>query len=1018
MTPASLTAFFVLRSRFTLMLCLLAVMLGVNAWMTITRSEDPQFPVPNMTVRVALPGATAEEIEQTVSRRIEEAAYGLDGISEVESTSTDGAASIAVRFDWSNDPDRKYDEVVRVTQSLRAALPAGVTRLEVFRNRTSETSIFEAALVSPVLPMRRFQKVADRLAEEIGRIPGIREARVWGAPRSELRVALDLRRLAALQLAPTAVSDALARAGVEGPIGAIHAGDRRMIVREGGAFTDLDAVRTVPVIARDGAVIRVGDVATVGWATGEPEHLTRFGGRRALLVTATAKEGVAIGPVTQAVKDRLAAYEKRLPGGVRLERAFFQEDNVRRRLNGLTRDFLIAFAVVAVTLLPLGLRAAGVVMLAIPLSLLVGLATLQAFGFGLNQLSIAGFVLSLGLLVDDSIVVTENIARHLRSGKDRTTAALDGTRQIFLAVAGCTACLMLAFLPLVALPEGSGAFIRPLPVAVIATIAASFVVALTVVPFAASRMLPATEPAEGNRLLRALDNGIRRFYRPLLNRALDRPWAALAALVMLCLLTIPLLDRIGSSLFPTADTPQFLIRVETPDGSALRATDRALRFVERRLAAEPTIAWHAANLGRGNPQLYYNQRQRDPNPTFGEVAAAFKEWRGAESEAVIARLRRDFGRYPGARIVVVLFAQGPSLEAPIEIRISGDDMTTLKVLAQATERALEATPGTRDIVNPLRSDRVDLALSIDHAKAAALGVEAGVARRTVRLALTGEEPARLRDPDGDDYPVRVRLAMLDRNELASLDSIQVPAAEGAAVPLAAIAQPSIQSGLARIGRYQQQRTVLLSAFVAPGYLTATVADAALRRVQASVPLPPGYAVSAGGEAEEQSRGEAGLISAVIAAVVGILAILVLEFGRFRLVGVVAGIVPLGLLGAVTALWLGGYSLSFTATIGVIALIGIEIKNSILLVDFTEQLRAGGMGMREAVEQAGQTRFLPVLLTSATAIGGLLPLAIEGSGLYAPMAIAIIGGLLSSTVLSRIATPVLYLLLVRGDGGKA
>ncbi|KEQ51992.1 efflux RND transporter permease subunit [Sphingobium chlorophenolicum] len=1005
-------AFLIRRSRLTLVLVGFALAIGIASWFSVARSEDPQFPVPGMSIRIAMPGATPADLEQLVIKPVEDMLYGIDDLKDVKANATDGAATIQVEFDWSSNAERKYDEVVREVTALRPRLPNGVTRLDVIRARTSETVIFQAALVSDRLPMRRLEKFADDIREDIARIPGVRRAEYWGAPSSEVRVSLDLGRLAELRLPASLVVDALGRASDEAPVGSVNAGQRRLIVRTGGAFHSLDDVRRVPVLSRDGTVARVGDLAQVEWASREAEHVTRFDGRRALLLTATAKDGVDVGLLTQAIQTKLARFERMVPGGVKLEYGFFQAQNVERRLNGLFQDFLLALAIVAITLLPLGLRAAGVVMFAIPLSLLTGLAILQALGFGLDQLSISGFVLSLGLLVDDSVVVVENITRRQRSGEDRVTAAIEGSRQILLAVAGCTACLLLAFLPLLALPEASGAFIRSLPVSVIATVAASFVIALTIIPFVASRVLPVHEDKEGNRILRMIEGGIHRFYAPLLHRALDRPGRAIAILGALCLLIAPLMAAIGTSLFPPADTPQFLIRVELPRGASLPATEKVLGHVERRLAKAPEVDWFAANLGRGNPQIYYNIPQHDPDPAFAEVAVSLRDGQSAHSAPLLSDLRREFAAFPGARITVLGFVQGPPVTAPIEIRIAGEDLTTLSSLAKQAEAAMAKTPGIRDIDNPLRQDRADLTLGIDDAKAAVLGVQAGAARQAVRLALDGEVSGNLRDADGDDYPVRVRLPMADRNAVEVLDHIYVPSIGGQAVPLRALANPSLETGPARIERYDRERSVTLTAYVKAGHLTGTVTQAALDRVRQAVSLPAGYSIGLGGEAEEQASGNAGMMTAAIVAFLGILAVLVMEFGRFRLVAVVASIIPLGLLGAVAALWLTGHSLSFTAMIGLIALIGIEIKNSILLVDFTEQLRGEGIGMREAIERAGEMRFLPVLLTSVTAIGGLLPLALGGSGLYGPMAIAIIGGLIASTLLSRVATPVVYLLLAR------
>jgi multidrug efflux pump subunit AcrB len=1009
-----IAAFAVRNWQFTLVAFALLAMLGVNALLTTPRSEDPHFPIPIVVVRAVLPGAEPAEMEQLVADPIEDVLDGLDDVNDISSTSLDGAAVISVEFDWSVNPERKYDEVVREVNAIRSNLPGGLTRLEVRRVRTTEVAIMQVALTSEHMPMRRLEKLADRLRERLDRTPGVREARYWGAPPSEVRVAVDLPRLAALQLPPTAVADALRAAGAETPIGAAHAGDRRFNVKSGGAFRDLDAIANTPVRALDGQVVRVSDVATVGWAEQEASHLARFNGARAVYVTVAQKDGADVTKVTAGVDEALDEFRKTLPAGVKLERGFVQAENVEHRLSRLFRDFGLALAIVLVTLLPLGFRAGGVVMLSIPLSLLIGLALLQALGFTVNQLAIAGFVLSLGLLVDDSIVVTENIARHLRQGEDRIQAAINGTRQITLAVIGCTATLMFAFLPLLALPGGSGGYIRSLPVTVLCTVGASLVVALTIIPFLASRMLSRHEDPEGNPLLRAVNGAIHRFYSPVLHRALARPWVAFAIIGAICATTVPLLGAIGSSLFPAADTPQFLVRVETSDGTALAKTDAALRYVEKRLRAQPEIRWAAANLGRGNPQIFYNQQQRETQTNYAEVFVALKAWEPGKSEAVLDTLRNDFARYPGARISVVTFENGPPIEAPIAIRLTGENLDVLKALAARAERTLKATPGARDVDNPLRLDRTDIDLGVDEAKAAALGVAAGTSRRITRLALSGEDAARFRDPDGDDYPVRVRLPMEGRNELSSLSQLYVPTQNGQSAPLGALAEPTFRSSPARITRYDRERTVTVSAYVQTGYLTSAVTAEAQARLERELQLPPGYKLSLGGQAEAQSESFAGLGAAILVAVFGILAVLVLEFGKFRTALVVAGVIPLGLFGAVAALWLTGNSLSFTATIGLIALIGIEIKNSILLVDFTEQLRRDGVPLREAIERAGEIRFLPVLLTSVTAIGGLLPLALEGSGLYSPLAIAIIGGLVTSTFLSRVATPVTYLLLSRGE----
>ncbi len=649
------------RWQFTLVAFGLLVMLGFNAFTSIPRSEDPHFPIPIVVIRAVLPGAEPSEMEQLVVDPIEDAVDGLDNIDKVESTSADGAAVVRVHFTWDVDPERKYDQVVREVNAIRGALPAGLARLDIQRARTTEVSIVQVALTSDILPMRRLEKTADRLRERLDRVPGVREAKYWGAPPSEVQVTLDLARLSALKLPATAVADALKSAGAEAPIGAVQAGERRFNVKSGGAFHSLDAVGDTPVRAIGGQVTRVRDVAKVAWAQAEPTHLARFNGQRAVFLTVTQKDGQDVTKITTAVEQVLDDYEKSLPAGVKLQRGFVQAENVKHRLNNLFRDFGIALVLVLITLLPLGPRAGLVVMVSIPLSLLIGLSMLQAFGFTLNQLSIAGFVLALGLLVDDSIVITENIARRIREGEERTEAAVNGTRQIGLAVLGCTATLMLAFLPLMALPAGSGAYIKSLPVTVLCTIAASLLVSMTIIPFLASRVLDKHSDPEGNPLLRAVNGGIHRFYRPVLHQALARPWAALAIMLALCLTTYPMLKLIGSSLFPPAETPQFLVRIETPDGSSLARTDRALRFVEQRLKATPEVTWRAANLGRGNPQIFYNQQQRESATTYAEGLIGLKAWEAERARRDRASAARIGNALPPRSEGQVYFENGPPI---------------------------------------------------------------------------------------------------------------------------------------------------------------------------------------------------------------------------------------------------------------------------------------------------------------------------------------------------------------------
>jgi multidrug efflux pump subunit AcrB len=1003
--------FAVKRWQITLVAFALLFAIGFSAFLTIPRSVDPHFPSPFIIVIATVPGAEPADMETTIAKPIEDVLQGLDGIVRVQSRSTDSTAVITAEFSWSGDPEKNYDEVVREVNAIRSSLPSALQRLEFQKTRTTEAAVIQFALVSETASYRRLEKLAKDLREQINRVPGVRTTRAWAIPKPEISVAIDSGRLAQLGLPVTAVTDALRQGSTDLPPGAVQSGDQRLNVQAGGAFRSVDEVADEPVRARNGTVLRVRDVASVGWGYEEQPHFARYNGKRAVWVTMTQKDGLNVLDIRDDAIKAAEEYRKLLPPDVKLEVAFDQSFDIARKLQQLGRDFTIALVIVMITLLPLGWRASVVVMVSVPLSLMIGVAVLAFSGFTLNQLAISGFIIALGLLVDDSIVVTENIARHLREGDDRTTAALTGTREIAVAVIGCTAVLLLAFLPLTALPEGAGKFTRSLPVAVLGTVAASLLVSLTIVPFLASRLLPRNEPEHGNRFLQVIQDGIQRFYAPVLHWGLNSPWKAMAVATVIVASGFALVPFIGSSLFPPSGASYFSVGVTAPEGAAITQTERAVRFVEAATRGEPDVAGTLANVGRGNPQIFYNQRSFDQRSNIGEVIVNLKEWDEVRGPQLVERLRKRFEASPDAQYVLKVFQNGPPIDAPILVKVVGPDLDELKRLAGEVEAVMRKVPGTRDISNPVAVDQSRLDLGLDGGKAALLGVQPGAPRRALRLALAGETAGRLRDREGDSYDVVVRLPLDVRHPVSALDDVFVPAANGA-IPLRQIATPRLDNAPPRINRERQQRTVSIQSQIADGFLTAKVNAAVYEAIKA-VKLPPGYRFDQGGEAEVAARSFGGLGPIIAFTVFGILGVLVIEFGRFRETAVVAGVIPLGIFGGIVALFVTGNSISYTAVIGFIALIGIEIKNSILLVDFTTQLRARGMELREAIERAGEVRFLPVLLTSITAIGGLLPLALSGSGLYSPLAWVIIGGLVSSTLLSRIVTPVMYLLIVQG-----
>ncbi len=1004
------------RWQLTLVLFALLSALGYSAFSTIPRAVDPHFPLPVVVITAIQPGADAAEMEQTVAKPIEELMQGLEDVKEIVSASNDSSAVIRAEFDWSGDPDRYFNDTVREVTAIRSRLPADLARLDFKKMRTTNASVLQIALVSETASWRRMEKYGRDISEAFSRYTSVREAEVHGLSQPEVTVAVDPARLAELQLPASLVADALRLGGADVASGAVVSGTRRFNVEAGGAFKNLDAIRNLPLRANNGSILRVGDVAKVYWGAEEARTRLFHNGKRAIWITANQKAGTDATKLRDALLEELELQKKTLPPDIDVVMQFDQSRDIATRLRELARDFAIALFLVMFTLLPLGWRAAAIVMVSIPLSLASGLLAVYAAGFNLSQLVVAGFILSLGLLVDDSIVVIENISRHLRMGKERIQAAIEGTKEIQLAVLGSTGVLIFAFFPMLFLPEGAGQYTRSFIATIIFTVTASLVISLTIIPFLASRMLKRDEDEHGNRLLQWLMRNIDHFYRPLLHKALEAPRKTVWGALVVTIAAFGLVPVLGFSLFPDADASYFRVKIDAEQGTSLDETQRIVRKVSDILAKEPTIEVRAENVGRFNPSVFYNSFETVETTTEGEILAVMDKWHGRESRQMVDRLRKQFEEISGARVKLVLFQNGAPINAPVEFRVVGPDLDMLKSLAAKVQAVLHETPGTRDIVNPVANDRIDLDMQIDDAKAALLDIPAGSPRRTIRLALSGERAGTFRDSEGDSYPVTVRLPLDGTQPVSALDSIYLASRSGAPVALGEITDPELVAVPPLIKRRNLERTVEITAQTQEGALASKVTVDAKARME-KIDLPPGYSIRVGGEAEKINDTFSGFGPVILIALFIIFGILVAEFGEFREALVVAGVIPLGTFGGFLALLLTGNSLSFLAVIGFVALIGIEIKNSILLVDFTTQLRARGLALREAIEQAGEVRFLPVLLTSVTAIGGLLPLAIFGGNLYGPLAIVLIGGLISSTLLSRIVTPAMYLLVVRGREEK-
>ncbi|WP_394343312.1 efflux RND transporter permease subunit [Spirosoma sordidisoli] len=1005
-----LSSFSVKNWQFMLVLFLGVAALGVNSLLNMPRGEDPEFVAPQFSVVVVYPGTDALDMEELVVDPAEKRFNELDNIKHVVTNVDDGVAAFRIEYEYEQNPDEKYQEIVREVNALRSELPADIFSIKILKFSPSDVNIVQVALQSEVASDKELGQYAENLREQLEKVKSLKNVSDWGYPKGVVRVSLNIEKMAQEGIPTNRVVGALQAENANVPGGSVQVGTRKFNVKTAGKYESLDQIRNTIVSTNGQKIVYLRDIADVSENLDDETHITRLDGHRAVLVTASQKIGENIQKVGEQINPIIDNFARSLPPHIKLTKNFDQAASVNKRLGHFVQDFVIAILLVSLTLLPLGFRAAVVVMISIPLSLAIGLTLLNALGFSINQLSIVGLIVALGILVDDSIVVVENIERYLREGYSRKEAAIRATSQITLAVIGCTTTLILAFLPLLFLPEGSGDFIRSLPMAVVMTVLASLIVSLTIVPFLSSRILKESHNPNGNIFLRALKRLISGSYSRLLHAALRKPVVTLLVALAIFGLALSQAGRAGFALFPASEKPQFLINIETPEGSSLSETNRVARYVESQLKNEPAIRHFTTNVGKGNPRIYYNIIQRNESANFSQFFVQLTDVEPAEKRAIIDTYRERFAHYPNARIEVKDFEQGPAQEAPVAIRIFGENLDTLRSVAARVETVLKQTPGTIYVNNPLANRKTDMRINVNKEKAGLLGLSIADINRTIRLAVAGLNAGTFKAPNSDDeYTITVTLPKGRITDPTVLNNLYVNTLTGAAVPLRQVADLQFETGTSQIRHYDKDRFVTVTGFVKTGYLVDNVYTDVLQKLDA-MKFPAGFRYVAAGELESREQSFGGLGTIILVTVFGFLAVLILEFGTLKSTLIVLSVIPLGIIGAIAALLLTGNPFSFVAIIGLIALIGIEVKNSILLVDFTNHLREEGMPLVEAIEHAGEVRFVPIVLTSLTAIGGLMPLALEGNPLYSPLAWVLIGGLISSTLLSRIVTPVLYKLL--------
>lgn len=995
-------------AQFTITIVILMVLVGIVSYFDMPRSEDPQFDLPITLVEVVYPGASPQDIETLVVNPLEEKISDIENILKIETQVKNGGARITTEFKYGVDADVSYNKIKQAVNAVKPLLPDGVQDLLVLKATPVDVAIMQLALWSEPLDYKTTEYYAKQLEKRLEAIHGVKRASIWGYPQQIVSIDLNLALLKHHNISVIEVTKALQGRAVNITPGFVDASTRRFNVSSSGNYQHIKDLANTVIKSSADFILRLKDIANVTFGNLEPSYLAYYDKKPVIFLTVEQSLGTNIFSLTKNIEAEIATFKQSLPAKVKVDMLFKQSDSVEVRVDGFFKNLWQGLIVVGVmSLLFLGVREAMVVIAAIPLSFLVAIGWLDFSGFGLQQMSIVGLIIALGLLVDNAIVVTESIHREKRKYTNLKDAAAAGTSKVGWAVTSGTVTTMFAFLPMLMLHSNTGDFLRSMPVTVVLVLLASLIVALTVTPMLASRFFT-FKPSKIKTLQHYANYFAENWYATWLTKLIKLRFVVIIAAIISLIAMLSLFTQVGVSLFPKAEKPMLMINVETPANSSLSHTNEVMQKIANYVEKQPLVAKVALNVGSANPRIYYNEVPKRGVEKYGQLLLLLKEYDEIKVTHLVSKLRNDFSHWQQAKIEVKEFTQGPVTDQSIAVRLMSDSLDDLESVANDLAAKMKKTQGVINIDNPIGLGNTELALNINYEKAGLSNIDINTLDNTLKTILSGTAVGRFSDSNGEDYPIVVRSSA---PTMASLNDININNRLGDAIPLSNVINPQLKKGHANFFHYQKLRMAKVSADVSKGY-SISVLTAEMVNFLEQYKMPQGVYYILGGEEENRQKSFGGLAQILLITAIGIFAILVLQFKSFLQPVIIFSSIPFAIAGSAIGLFLFNLSFSMMAFIGLISLFGIVVNNAIILIDTTNQNLRDGDNKHDAIINASSTRFTPILLTTLTTIGGLLPLTFFGGSLWQPLGIVIISGLCVSAVSSLLLVPVLTDLMTK------
>ncbi len=1004
----------------SVVMCVLIVLiLGLISLSRIPMNLMPDMELPVAAVMTTYSGAGPEEVESIVTETIENAIASVEGVENITSVSSEGSSVVIVEFDYGTNMDFATLDMREKIGLVEQYLPSDVDTPMVIKFDPSMMPIASLSVSNGMDEVQLKEFVEDTIQPRIESISGVASVSVSGGKTREIKVEVDPEKMSGYQVTLSSLISSLQMENLNSSGGNIEYGDKKLLVRTTGEFKNLEQIKNIPIMLSQGTV-HLKDIANVVDGFETVESYTRTNGENSIGISIQKQSDGNTVEIVKEIREEIKKIKQEFPD-VNIEIVQEQAEFIENAIGSVVQSAGLGF-VMAIIILFIFLkngRSTSIIATSIPISIIATFVIMYFSGVDLNMISLGGLTLGIGMLVDSSVVVLENIYRYRSEGYSRIEAARQGAGEVSGAVFASVMTTAVVFLAIIFTEGIAGQIFRELALTVVFSLFASLVVALTLVPMLSSKYLRVDKAHEGSRkgFKKVIDkwddilNAIDVQYEKILGWVLKHRKTTILIGVSALIIAVLLVPFIGFDFMPGMDQGQFTVDIELPQGALLEQTNQVTAQVEEIILDIPEMDKMFVNVGGGGEM---SMTQGSTDIASISVTLDDLEKRKRSTSEIVDELRTKLDKIIGAEIKVTesdsMMGGGMMTSAPISVQISGSDLDTLEQISKEVFELVENVEGTRQVESSVAESRPEVQIHLDRDKAAYYGLGTAQVSSTVRMAIAGSVATRYK-VDGDEINVRIQLPESDRNTFEQLKNIKISSPIGAEVLLSDIAYINIEQSAVSIERDSMKRYVTVSADLFGRDLGSVSNDINAQIEQLS--LPSGYTAKLTGEQEQMIESFMSLALALVLGIVLVYMVMAMQFESLLQPFIIMFSVPLAYSGSLIALIITRSSLSITSFLGVIMLAGIVVNNAIVLVDYINTLRQQGVARSEAILKAGPVRLRPILMTSLTTMLCLMPMALgmgEGSEMMSPMAIVVIGGLITSTILTLVVVPVVYTLL--------